>query len=198
MRRQTGDHMNMFKRALVLAAFIAGAGQAWAQGQQPSPFADTPLYVELTGGVAHWRIGCYDTANCDDMSRTIRVIGGWQINKYLAAEIGFHNFHEITSPGFFVKAHAWEYVAVPQWPISEKWYVYGKVGGYRGSAENNNTPPKLINNFSYTFGAGVGYEMTRNLGVRLEWQSYQGISGDQVSPRSDIDVASIGVLWRFR
>jgi OOP family OmpA-OmpF porin len=194
--------MNILKRAAagaaVLVMLAVAAGPACAQATQASAFADTPLYAGVTAGEAHWRVGCYDTAHCDDVSRSLRVLGGWQINKYLAAEIGFHNFHEITSPGFFVKAHAWEYVVLPQWPISESWYVYGKAGGFRGSAENNNTPPKLINNFSYTFGAGIGYELTRNLGVRLEWQSYQGISGDQVSPRSDIDVASIGVLWRFR
>jgi len=190
--------MNILKRALVLAALAAGAGQAWAQGQQQSPFADTPLYIGVTGGQAHWRVGCYDTANCDDESRTIRVLGGWQINKYLAAEIGFHNFHKITSPGFFVKGHAWEGVLNVGWPFTESFSVYGKGGFYRGATENNATPPEATTNADGTYGLGAQYELTRNIGVRLEWQSYMQISGAKVSPKSDIDVTSIGVIWRFR
>jgi len=190
--------MKILKHALVLVALAAGAGQAWAQGQQQSAFADTPLYVGVTVGEAHWRVGCYDTANCDDLSRTIRALGGWQINKYFAAEVGYHNFNKITSPGFFVKGHAWEAVLHVAWPFSEAFSVYGLAGGYRGATENNAAPPQATTNFSGTYGLGAQYELTRNLGVRLEWQSYIQISGAQVSPRSDIDVVSIGALWRFR
>lgn len=190
--------MNIVKRVLVIVALAVAAGQVGAQGQQQSVFADTPLYVGVTVGQAHWRVGCYDTANCDDLSRTIRALGGWQINKYFAAEIGYHNFQKITSPGFFVKAHAWEAVLHAAWPFTEAFSVYGKAGGYRGAAENNAVPPQATINYSGTYGLGAQYELTRNLGLRVEWQSYIQISGAQVSPRSDIDVVSIGALWRFR
>jgi len=190
--------MNMLRNALVFAAFAVGAGQACAQGQQQSPFADTPLYIGLTAGEAHWRVGCYDTANCDDTSRSLRVLGGWQINKYLAAEVGYHNFNKITSPGFFVKGHAWEGVLHVAWPFTDQFSVYGIAGAYRGATENNSAPPQATTNYSGTYGLGTQFELTRNIAIRAEWQSYIQISGAQVSPRSDIDVVSVGALWRFR
>jgi len=190
--------MHILKRALVLVVFAVGAGQAWAQGQQQSAFADTPLYVGITVGEAHWRVGCYDTANCDDLSRTLRALGGWQINKYFAAEIGYHNFNKITSPGFFVKGHAWEGVLHAAWPFTDRFSVYALAGGYRGATENNAAPPEATTNYSGTYGLGTQFELTKNIGLRAEWQSYIQISGAQVSPRSDIDVVSVGAIWRFR
>ncbi len=190
--------MNFLKRALIVAALAGAAGQACAQAQ-PSPFADTPLYIGVTYGQAHWRTGCFDTARCDDTNTSVRGLGGWQINKYFAAEIGYHNFSQISSPGYFVKANAWEIVGIAAWPVLfDGFSVYGKAGAYRGAAENNNPQAGVYTNNNGTYGLGAAYELTRNLGVRFEWQSYMQISGGQVGPRSDIDVISLGVLWRFR
>jgi opacity protein-like surface antigen len=191
--------MNVLKGALVGAALLVAAGQACAQAQAPAAAAtETPLYIGFTVGGAHWRVGCYDTANCDDQSRTLRALAGWTFNKYLAAEVGFHNFNKITSPGFFVKGHAWEGVLVASWPFTEAFSVFGKAGGYRGATENNATPAEATINYEGTYGLGAAYELTRNIGVRLEWQSYMQISGAKVSPKSDIDVISVGAIWRFR
>jgi hypothetical protein len=190
--------MNIVKHALVLAALAAGAGQACAQaGAQPA--TETPLYVGLTFGQAHWRPGCFDTAaRCDDTESALRGLAGWQFNKYLAAEVGYHNFSKVSAPGFFVKANAWEAVLVGSWPLFGSVSVYGKAGGYRGAAENNASPPQGTTNYNGTYGFGLAIDISKNITLRGEWQSYIQISGAQVSPRSDLDVMSVGALWRFR
>jgi opacity protein-like surface antigen len=43
-----------------------------------------------------------------------------------------------------------------------------------------------------TFGLGLRYDFTRNLGVRAEWQRYQEVGDDL-----DVDVMSVGVIWKF-
>ena len=47
-----------------------------------------------------------------------------------------------------------------------------------------------------TFGAGVQFNVTPPLGLRAEWQRYRKLGGD--SDMGDVDVISIGALWRFR
>ena len=55
-----------------------------------------------------------------------------------------------------------------------------------------------------TYGIGGQFNFSRNLGLRLEWQRYSGLEspsttggGVTVSGESDIDVLSLGVLWKF-
>ncbi|TMH82921.1 MAG: hypothetical protein E6H47_13545 [Betaproteobacteria bacterium] len=52
-------------------------------------------------------------------------------------------------------------------------------------------------NTDLTFGLGVQYDVSRELGVRGEWQRYKNIGGDNVGGKSDVDVLSIGGIWRF-
>jgi opacity protein-like surface antigen len=40
-----------------------------------------------------------------------------------------------------------------------------------------------------TWGIGAQYDVTRNLGLRLQWQRYE--------TDDSIDFLSLGVLWKF-
>ena len=46
-----------------------------------------------------------------------------------------------------------------------------------------------------TYGAGLQYDLSPNLGLRGEWQRYDKLAGI-----SDLksDVLSVGAIWRFR
>jgi opacity protein-like surface antigen len=48
-----------------------------------------------------------------------------------------------------------------------------------------------------TFGVGAAFDINRNVGVRAEYQKYKDMGGSSVG-KSDVDVLSIGVLYRFR
>jgi opacity protein-like surface antigen len=47
-----------------------------------------------------------------------------------------------------------------------------------------------------TFGLGAGYEVSRKLGVRAEWQRYNDVGGGNIT-KHDIDVLGVGVTWKF-
>jgi opacity protein-like surface antigen len=51
-------------------------------------------------------------------------------------------------------------------------------------------------NTGLTLGLGLRYDVTPNLGVRAEWQRYGDVSADAFG-EGDIDLVSIGALWRF-
>jgi len=50
------------------------------------------------------------------------------------------------------------------------------------------------NNAGWTAGLGAGYDITRNLTARLEWQRYFNVGGDNIGGKTDYDVMRIAGL----
>jgi opacity protein-like surface antigen len=50
-----------------------------------------------------------------------------------------------------------------------------------------------------TYGVGGQYDFNRNLGLRLEWNRYSKVKAPDSAGGGDgdIDVLSVGALWRF-
>jgi OOP family OmpA-OmpF porin len=178
-----------------LAAALGAAVPAQAQDKDKESTASNNFYAGLTFGQAHWRSGCLSTATtCDDTDRALKVFAGFQLNRILSVEAGFHNLGKATSPGNSIKGHAWEAVGLAAWPIAGALSVYGKLGVFRAKIEG---VPNHETNFGPTFGLGAQFELNRNLALRGEWQSYPGVGGSTL-PKSDINVMSLGALWRFQ
>ncbi len=186
-------------RAAVAAAFgmavLACASLASAQ----TPPAASHIYAGATFGQSHWRPGCPSgAASCDDIDRTLGVFGGFQINRTLAAEVGYRNLGEATAPGVAVKAHAWEAVGKAAWPVAGALSVYGKLGIFRSKAEGmGSLIPNKETNYGPTYGIGAQMELNPNIALRGEWQAYPGVGGSTL-PKSDVNVLAVGALWRFQ
>ena len=178
---------------LALAGSLGLAGAAFAQ-ESPNHF-----YAGATFGQAHWRSGCLATsASCDDSDRALQVFGGYQVNRILSAEVGFRNLGKATGSTATVKGYAWEAVGMAAWPIVGGLSAYGKLGIYRGKAEGSGALlPNKETNYGPTFGIGAQLDASRNVALRGEWQSYPRLGGSTL-PRTDVNVMSLGALWRFR
>jgi len=143
-------------------------------------------------------------ASRDDKDTGFRVFGGYNFNQHFAAEFGYADLGKVTASAggasAEVKNTAWDVMAVGIIPLAEKFSLYGKLGWYfadsklsgdlLGSASQNSN--------NATYGIGAGYDFNRNLGLRAEWQRYGNVGGDNVGGKSDADVYSIGVVYRFR
>lgn len=178
-----------------IAALLAGAAPAAAQTPAAS---EQHVYAGATFGSSHWRPGCASGVSCDDSGRSLGVFGGYQINRTLAAEVGFRNLGEASGGGASVKAHAWEAVGKAAWPVAGALSVYGKLGIFRSKAEGlGSLVPNKETNYGPTYGIGAQMELTPNAALRAEWQSYSGVGGSTL-PKGDINVFAAGALWRFR
>ena len=176
-----------FGALAVLASAPAPAQEAW-----------NAFYIGATFGSSHWRPGCPNSAVCDDTDRALRVFGGYQINRILAAEVGYHNLGKATGSTASVKGNAWEALVVAAWPITGGLSAYGKLGGFRGNVKGSGALlPNKETNYGPTFGLGAQLDINRNLALRGEWQSYPKLGGSTL-PKTDINVLSAGALWRFR
>jgi OOP family OmpA-OmpF porin len=179
--------MKSIKVLLAIAAF-AFAGSAAAQLNLSS------AYIGGTIGQAELKDACSGVGDCDEKDTAWRILGGYQFNRYFAAEIGYHHLGEASAPGATLEATAWELVAVGAYPIVNQLSVYGKLGVYRGELE---VPGAEETNTDLTYGIGLQYDFLRNVGLRGEWQRYSKMGGGALV-ETDVDVLSVGVVYRFQ
>jgi len=68
-----------------------------------------------------------------------------------------------------------------------------KAGLYFASMKSK---PLSEDNTGIVYGAGVEYALSRELGLRGEWQRYNNVGGGSLGFNTDIDVISAAVVWR--
>jgi OOP family OmpA-OmpF porin len=202
----------VMKSNMVLAAGLVGAALAFsapaAFAQARGAAADTGWYVGGSFGQSTTDCNVPAGFSCDDKDTAWKIFGGYQINRNFAAEAGYSQLGEVTATGGGVnakaKATAWDLVGVGSYPLSNQFSIYGKLGFYNGEVKVSSnvaggSGKKTTTDLTY--GAGVQYNFSRNLGLRGEWQRYasakQPATTVTVEDKSDVDVLSIGVVYKF-
>lgn len=162
--------------AMLGASALAMSGGAMAQQKMQ----DTGWYVGAD-------VGTTDLDGADD-DTGLRILGGYNINRNFAAELGYSMLYDKGG----VEVTAWELVGIGKYPVSNNFSIFGKLGFAMWEAEANLGPFGRVKDdgTDLTFGLGVQYDLSRNFGVRGQWQTYDVGDGDA-------DVLSIGVIYRF-
>lgn len=180
----------------------------------PTAFAaDNGFYLGGAVGRSDFRDACSDltgfVGTCDDKDTAWKIFGGYQINKYFGAELGYVDFGKATATGTFggvpasadIKVKAWEILGVGTFPITGGLSAYGKAGFARWDIDSSATFGGAAGSFSdngtdFTFGLGVKYDFTPNLAARAEFQRYNNV-GNSTTGESDINLWTIGVMYKF-
>jgi OmpA-OmpF porin, OOP family len=140
--------------------------------------------------------------SCDGEDTAWRLFGGYQLNTNLALELAYTDLGEAsaTVPGGSASAEATalELSALGMLPLAERFSLYGKAGIYRGEIDASSSigGSASEDNTDLTLGAGVQFDMTRNIALRGEWQRYMDMGGEETG-ESDVDLLSVNVLYRF-
>lgn len=199
--------MKKHKRVIIasfMGAAIAFTGAtAFAQAR-----GDAGWYIGGTIGQSEVDIeNCGGPIACDEKDMAWRILGGYQINRNVAVELGFHQFGDASASGpggnLNYEANAFELVGLGAFPLGNGFSIYGKAGLYRGETKVTGstvlTGPVDIKetNTDLTYGIGAQYNVNRQLGIRLEWQRYTDVGDDATIDESDIDVMSLGLVFRF-
>jgi OOP family OmpA-OmpF porin len=166
---------------------------------------DTGWYLGASVGQSKAKVAdCAGFSSCDTKAAAFGILGGYQISRNFAAELGYHDFGRVTlsGPGSAnIKANAAELVGLGAYPFANRFSVYGKLGAYHAeaklSAPGSGSASLKDRNTDLTFGFGAQYDVTREAGVRAEWQRYKNVGGDDTGGKHDIDVISVGLIWRF-
>ena len=149
----------------------------------------------------------------DDRDTGYKLFGGYQINKYFALEAGFFDlgkfeFTATTAPAGTlrgnIKIKGLNFDAVGILPITEKFSAFGRVGlqyaeakdSFRGTGSvtvRDSNPSNRDAN--YKLGLGLQYHFTKSFGMRAEAERYR--IDDAVGNKGDIDLFSLGLVYRF-
>ncbi|MEO5702489.1 MAG: OmpA family protein [Gammaproteobacteria bacterium] len=149
----------------------------------------------------------------DERSTGYKLFGGYQFNKYFALEGGYFNlgdfgFTATTVPAGTLQGNieiqGLNLDAVGILPISEKFSAFGRVGlNYADSDVSFAGTGSVIvldpnpskRDMNYKFGVGLQYAITESLTMRAEAERYR--IDDAVGNVGDIDLFSVGLLYRF-
>jgi len=165
---------------LLFAALFASIQPARAQyglGEDPGFYAGATLGI-----------------NGDD-EMAWRLLAGYQANRNFALELGYHELGKHNIAGFPLDSTAVEVLGVGRLPLNEQAAVYGKIGAYRSNSKGGGADERQVD---ITFGLGLEYALSHNLAARGEWQRYRAMGGGAIGQTGDLDVYSIGAVYRFR
>jgi OOP family OmpA-OmpF porin len=145
--------------------------------------------------------------SCDDKDTAWRLFGGYQFHPNIAVELGYSDLGKAKASGGGVEisdeATAWDFTAVGSWPLANQFSIYGRFGFYHGDVTSRvslsgfGSASEDKSTTDITFGIGARFDITRNLGIRGEWQRYNDMK-DAFDSKSNVDVLSMGVLYRFQ
>ena len=194
-------------KKVLLAAMLGATVMAAPAVSIAQARGETGWYAGISIGQSDAKDFCSGKPNCDSKDTAFRILGGYQINRNFAAELGHHDFGRVTfsAPGVSgnIKASAAELVGLASYPFAKQFSVYGILGAYHAEAKLSASQAGLESvspkdrNTDLTFGFGAQYDVTREAGVRAEWQRYKNVGGDDTGGKYDIDVISSGLIWRF-
>jgi OOP family OmpA-OmpF porin len=177
-------------------------------GQSRAKIDDVRITSGLLGG------GFITPAITDDDRDTgYKLFGGYRVNKNFALEGGYFNLGKFgftattIPPGTLnghIKLQGLNLDAVGILPITEKFSAFGRVGLNYAEARDSFTGTGFVNvlnpnpskrDTNVKFGVGLQYDFTQSLGMRVEAERYR--IDDAVGNKGDIDLVSVGLVYRF-
>ena len=135
-----------------------------------------------------------DEGSFDESDTGYKLVGGWMFNKYIGGELEYIDGGTVEDSGFGIDTTALNASVKGNWPVTEQFDVYGKVGYFFWDADvdssGDSSQEKNESGSDLSWGLGAGYDFTENFGIFGEWQWFQ-------IEEADADMMSVGVVWKF-
>ena len=180
-------------RADESTGWYVGAGIGQSKGMQ---------YCDPQSGIVF--------TSCDDTGTAWRALVGYQLNRYLGVEGGYLDLGQFSAT--FTKSGTPQSVSmqtqtgylagIATLPIGSRFGVFVEAGGLywslKGQAALGGVPPgNLTNNgFDFIGGGGVQAFLTRNLGIRAQYEYIPSL-GNSDSGTVNVQVITASVIWKF-
>lgn len=183
--------------ALAISGMLA-ATPASAQAYLGASIGQSDIDEEITTGLidANQSVDGKDTA--------WKLYGGYMFHPNFGVEAAYVNLGEVSYSGTFtglpvtggkVEVTGFNIAGIGSLPINEQLSVFGKLGLFIWEVEASDTTggapfSATADGTDISFGIGVGYNFTRNLGVRAEGELFK-------TDDTDASLISLGILYRF-
>ncbi|MDI1247057.1 MAG: outer membrane beta-barrel protein [Rhodoferax sp.] len=208
----TAGKLSLLTLALMAAPFAMAQDTGWYGGANIGRTQASIDDARITSGL----LGSGLTATSitdDERDRGYKLFGGYQYNKYFAVEAGYFDlgrfgFAANTAPtgtlSGNIKLRGLNLDALGILPITEKFSAFGRLGVTYAHTDGNFAgtgavtvlnPSPSARDTNLKVGLGVQYAFTDALSLRAEIERYR--VNDAVGNKGDVDMASIGLVYRF-
>jgi OOP family OmpA-OmpF porin len=187
-------------------AWYVGAGVGRTDVKRASSWASQTDAALSTSGVT-------STTLVDSHDTAWKLFGGYQFNEFIAAEAGFYrlgDFNGVTSisapaPASVVggswDAKAVSISAVATYPIVNRFGLLFKAGLAASRLEVNVSAPtgfsRSETRVQPLLGLGVKFDVTKNIGLRGEFERFVNVGDGSTTGQSSLNVWSASALYRF-
>ena len=160
------------------------------------------------------------TCSQDDKDNSWKLLGGYELMRYLAFEFGYENLGKYTASASGTargtstattassrfEAKGFNFSVVGMFPFTNELGVFARFGTFRwnvdasastpnGGVSVKDTKPGFTPN---NVGLGLKYSMNKTMDLRLEWERFKDVGDGLVTGQGDIDRMSLGLLYRFQ
>ena len=198
-------------KLLTFLALALAVSLAQAQAPFPPPPAPTLIGPYLGGSVGYVtaRKGCQGLLSgggrgCDSTDFSFGGFGGYQVNRYLSAELGFRSLGKVRAFGGGgssdnISATVLDFTGMGIWPIEEHFSAYGRLGGYYATLDTSARGVASQSNSQLTYGGGLQWDFFGRYGVRADWQRYRKVGKESsLYGVNYYDVLAVALVYRFR
>jgi OmpA-OmpF porin, OOP family len=197
--------------AVIVSPFAAADDAGWYGGLnvgQSRAKIDDPKITSSLLGAGFTPVSIDD----NDRGTGFKLFGGYKLNRNFAVEGGYFDLGKFgftaTVPAgalsgkIQLKGVNLDLVGIL--PITERFSAFGRAGLNYAQARDSFSgtgavtvldPNPNKRAMNYKFGAGLQYDFTESLGMRVEAERYR--IDDAVGNRGDIDLFSVGLIYRF-
>ncbi len=174
---------------------------------------DGSLYLGSGAGLSKSEIDRTGFAgSIDEKDTGWTLFAGYELNNYVALELGYYDLGKVTFSGTVVppgavtsgsfKSKAYALSAVGSFPVTARVALLGRLGVARGGQKGDvrvgaASASAIDDTTELTYGLGARFAFTRNVGMRTQWERFR-VGGGNVGGKNDVDLFSIDLLYRFQ
>jgi opacity protein-like surface antigen len=188
--------------AAALLALPAISAAQTTPGRTPSrsfiPYTSNG-YFGVNLGKGDYRKNCVGGFECKDPDIAGKLYTGGLFSRVIGVELGYINTGNADRNGGEIKAQGVNLSVVGNLPLTDTFNLFAKGGTTYAWTEETAAPGTGIatgdtNGFGLSYGAGLGYDVTRDIQLVAEWDRnrFKFVSG-----RQNVDLYSVGVRFKF-
>ena len=161
-------------------------------------FADSGLYIGGTLGRASTKN--FGPALTSSSASVYGGIIGYQVNQNFGIEAQYTGAGKFSTATMSGKSDILTIDAVGSMPVSDSFSIYGKIGMGSSKTKVSDTTATYQNasRTAVTYGLGVQYAATPNVGIRFGWDRYgSAVNNAGVKTNFNSNVLAAGLVYGF-